>query len=159
MVYEIALCKNEKCSQLVPPNKNRGRKREYCSLRCKSAKGARDRYARENGSTNDSAVGDFYGLAFVRRTKAITEEMAEGRFRKHLVECPLSAGGPCKSRNEPYDQNKLCLIHAVLQEDWAELRRKSKNIPYKRKMTTDNGFWADEVAENEELCIPQPPIM
>src|SRR5207302_1117295 len=42
-----------------------------------------------------------------------------------------------------YDVHGVCLIHAVLREDWDQIRKAEKGLPYGREATTADGRWID----------------
>ncbi len=142
-MFQITLCKNVYCSQPVPDSLNKGVKRKYCSAQCSNRQAQRDYRARSGGSSGDGAIGVVNGHPFVRRTMAPTAKAAEKRFKDHLLNCAVGGGGVCPGRIDPYDRRRLCLIRAVLREDWDQLRRAEQGTPWERVVTNENGFWLD----------------
>ena len=141
---EIRLCANEKCNNSVPPSKNKGITRIYCHRRCSAAVASRNYYARECGADGDGMLKEQNGQQYVSRRVAMTYQAAETRFKKHLRDCANSKDGQCTARLDPYDHRRECLIHAVLREDWDQLRRKARGEVWERECTTENGFWKPE---------------
>lgn len=143
----LTLCKNEKCVRQVPKSLNSGVPRLYCSIRCRVAQNARQQYKRERGSDGSGMIQTATtGLNYVSRKMAGSAKAAETRFKSHLIDCLLSEDSMkrCPARFDSYDVKKLCLIHAVLREDWDELRRAEAGKHWERERTTATGFWKDE---------------
>lgn len=138
----MQLCENEKCLSPVPVSKNVGRPRKFCSIRCRNATHARRYYARESGSDANGELREVNGEPCVFRMKAPNLAAAKSRFMKHLLDCANNEGGKCPARFDVYDDKKACLIHAVLREDYDEIRRREGHLPFERLKTTETGFWA-----------------
>lgn len=151
-MFQINLCKNNICSQPVPDSLNKGVERVYCSARCASQQSQRNYRARSSGASGDGAFGIINGHPYVRRQIAPSVAAAEKRYKAHLLNCSVAKGGPCPSRTDPYDHHRLCLIHAVVREDWDQLRRAEDGKLWKREKTTENGFWID--AEEARFGVP-----
>ncbi len=149
MTFEIRLCGNNggehgtPCNNPVPPSLNPGRKRLYCSAQCKDAVAQRRYRGRNRGTDGEGMVQELYGQPYCVRTVTPTHQAAENRFKRHLKSCMLSDGGPCKSRVDPYDRRRLCIVHAVLREDWDQARRAAQGRTWKREVTNERGFWID----------------
>lgn len=142
----LKVCKNEKCPQIVPPSRNTGVERIYCSYKCANAVAQRRYRGRRNGTLLDGSirlVGEFPQL---KRDIAATAATAETRFKTHLKRCHVSEGGPCIARFDPYDRKRECLIHAVLREDWDQLRRAEAGRVWDRIDTTQQGMWKESAA-------------
>lgn len=142
----IRICKNERCVNIVPPSANPGRPKLYCRRKCKDAQGARNAYWKEKG-VGTGLQKTYLDLPYVDRYKATTVTAARDKFVKHLTDCPNTTSQffkTCPSENDTYDTKRLCLIHAVLREDYYELRDKHENPPFVRKVTSDNGFWIED---------------
>jgi hypothetical protein len=97
---------------------------------------------REQGKNGTLAVVD--GVPIVRRIMSATARDAESRYKGHLRDCAASGGAGCLARIiDPYDRRRICLIRAVLREDWDQLRRADRGMPFKREVTTADGRWID----------------
>lgn len=140
----VKMCGNEKCIQLVPESINSGVTRKYCSYRCGQAAASRRYRARNNGQTGEGLIHVVDGRPWLKRTMAPTSAAAEARFRKHLKGCAAYNGDPCPARLDPYDRKRECLIHAVLREDWDQLRRAENGVIWKRVMTSEQGQWIEK---------------
>jgi len=145
----VLLCKNETCVQPVPPSKNPGRPRVFCSYRCKNQHFVRQGYRREKGTTGDGLYTTINGRPTVSRIKAPTAKAAEARYKMHLTDCAISTDQykRCPSRLDPYGRKRLCLIMVVLREDWDELRRAEAGHDWERQLTTSSGQWKEVVSE------------
>lgn len=145
----ILLCKNETCVQPVPPSKNPGRPRVFCSYRCKNQYFVRQGYRREKGTTGDGLYATINGRPTITRIKAPTAKAAEARYKKHLKDCSISTDqyNRCPGRLDPYCTKRLCLIMAVLREDWDELRRAEDGKLWERLLTTSSGQWKEDAGE------------
>lgn len=143
---EPVVCRNETCSNMVPPSRFRGKPRVYCSLRCSTQHWSREYYRRRTGKTGDGLYKTINDQPYISRIKPPTAQAAETRFKNHLEKCAVH-GGKCPARFDPFDLKRECLMHAVLREDWDEIRRAGKGMVFTRRVTTDNGFWIDAPAE------------
>lgn len=143
---QIQMCKNVKCINVVPPSRNSGVPRLYCSIRCRRAQGARDSYNREHANPGVGGLRVLNGHPYVERTISSTAAAAFTRLKKHIDTCVLNDNQRCRAYNDVYANKKLCIIHAVLAEDWHQLRRAEKGSHYDRIRTTDNGFWIEDSA-------------
>jgi hypothetical protein len=142
MAFQITLCKFEECSQPVPDSLNKGVRRLYCSPSHQNLQNQRNYRRRLGGAMGDGLYGTVNGHPYVRRIMAPTAKVAERRFKAHLTGCVQAGGSPCAGRTDPYDRRHLCLIKAVLREDWDQLRRAEQGTVWARIETTETGFWA-----------------
>lgn len=143
MSFQLHLCENPHCSQPTGDSLNPGVKRKYCGYRCANQVSQARYRARSRGTAGDGEVGVVSGHPFVNRTMAPSAAAAKVRYHHHLEHCFLAKGGRCPARIDPYDLKRQCLIHAVVREDWDQLRRAESGIPWAREKTTENGFWIE----------------
>lgn len=154
MSGQLLLCKNNRCSAVVPPSKNPGRPRVFCTNRCARRYHARMAYQREAGGRGDGMmfVNDF-GHPQVKRVMPQSAKLAKQRFTEHLHDCAVSTtGGLCPAYYDPYDKKALCLIHAVLNEDWEQLMKAESGLSFERKVTSADGRWLTD-NEREQAVV------
>lgn len=146
-MYQPPLCAWQKCSSLVPPSKNPGVKRKFCSVKCRRRYNAAKEYARERGSSFGIVLHD--GIPWFNRIIATSTKQARKRLEEHNNDCVFSktGDGMCPAMFDPYDRKRLCLIHAVLNEDWSQLMAAEESRPYKRVLTTTDGHWLSDRPE------------
>lgn len=148
-MYQPPICKNDRCSNLVPPSKNPGVKRLFCSARCARRYHSRLTYSRERGTSGEGMTFvNEQGQAQVKRTMALTSKVAQLRWKNHLNACSLH-GGYCPGRNDVYGRKKLCIIAAVLSDDETQLYEAEHGRPVKRNATTVDGRWLDDLSAAE----------
>ncbi len=156
MAYQLALCKNDRCTNVVGESKNSGVKKLYCHPACARRHHSRMAYQREAGNTGDGMLQvDAQMRAQLHRRIPASIKIAETRFKAHLDDCMIARrrGGnaECPARFDVYDRKKLCLIHAVFNDDWAQMMAAADGRPAPRGMTTIDGHWLSDV-ENPELA-------
>jgi len=114
-------------------------------------------YEREAGGVGDGMlIVDQNAMAQVSRKMPPNKKVAEARFKSHNRDCALSPIGrdrQCPAFFDAYDRKKLCLIHAVLNDDWWQLDAAEDGRPYERKTTTQDGHW---ISDMMRLGIPAP---
>lgn len=144
---ETRICASETCTATVPPSKKGGRARIYCSFECQRRQNARryyrDHYAGDAGGIQRESPD---GRPFVYRVVVKKANAAEKAYKSHLLSCENSddGSGKCPARWDTYDWKRECLIHAVLREDWDELRRWERDhTRWKRVQTTPDGYWIE----------------
>lgn len=140
---ETRLCRNERCQNVVPPSKG-PRARIYCSIRCRQRQSALDYYHRQMGRGDGKIRIGEDGKPFVFRVIVKDHRAAERLYKEHLTNCVNSTegNGKCPARWDPYDWKRQCQIHAVLREDWDELRRwEVHHVKRPRTQTTSDGYW------------------
>ncbi len=150
----IKMCKNETCVQMVPPSLNSGVERLYCSWKCQNAQNQRNYRRRRSNENGDGVIRLAGTVPFLRRAIALNSKSAEKRFKKHLQSCVLNDHGKCPARLDPYDKQRLCLVKAVLREDWDQLRRAEQGRVWVRELTTIDGMWiADSLKQAQRVNI------
>lgn len=144
-MFQPPLCKNDRCGALVPPSKNPGVQRKFCSNRCRLRYHARMQYAREMGYGGSVILHD--GIGWFNRIIARSAKTARKRLEEHNNDCPFSKNhdGLCPAMFDPYDRKKLCLIHAVLNEDWSQLMAAEEGQGFDRTITSRDGHWMHDV--------------
>lgn len=152
-MYQAPICKNDRCSNLVPPSKNPGKERLFCSNRCARRYHARLSYQREAGKEGGGLVFvNERGQAQVNRRISLTSKAAEQRYKSHLAACALH-GGPCPGRSDPYGRKKLCLVAATFADDWTQLKDAEEGKPVRRFSTTVDGKWLADLAPEEREAM------
>jgi len=146
------VCKNDKCSEIVPPSKNTGREREFCNERCRKRYNQRLHYKRQTTGIGfvglRSVTGEGYPV--VNRRKSLTAKDAEKRVKEHGENCK-APGEWCLARlHDAYNTKKLCLVRAVFTDDWLELMYGEEGKVHEREMTTDEGMWLDDFKAMQE---------
>ena len=158
MASQLTMCKNDRCTNIVPESKNPGVKRVYCNTRCARRHHARLAYQREVGGDGvGMLVVDENMLPRVNRIFPRSEKLAEARFKAHNSDCVLAHGQDCAARFDVYDRKQLCLLHAVFNEDWGQWMAASQGKPFQRVMTTRDGYWQSDVRQlrgPEPLALP-----
>ena len=140
------LCPN--CGGIVPPSRNSGVPRVYCTIRCRRAYNAKKEYARERGIGKGIVL--YEGVPWFNRVIAQSAGVARKRLEEHNEACPFSGeidDGCCPAMFDPYDRKRLCLIHAVLNEDWSQLMAEEEQQPFEREITTSDGHWLSDYPE------------
>lgn len=157
MANQLLMCKNPKCTNIVPESKNPGVKRIFCTARCARRYHSRLAYQRETGGTGEGMLrvdGNMKPQVFRKMPPSI--HAAEARFKAHIDDCAIAArkgsDHSCPARFDVYDRKKLCLIHAVLNEDWAQMMMAEESLPFKRETTTLDGHWRSDVEEVERYA-------
>jgi hypothetical protein len=92
------------------------------------------------------------GQAQVNRRIALTAKAADQRWKMHLALCEFS-GGRCTAISDPYGRKRLCLIAAVLGDDWTQLKDAEEGKPVKRHSTTVDGRWLVDLSAAEREGI------
>lgn len=154
-MFQAPICKNDRCSMLVPPSKNPGRPRDFCSDKCRRRYNARLQYQREAGKEGGGLVFvNALGLAQVNRRISVTAKAAEQRYKSHLLACALH-GGPCPARVDPYGRKKLCIVAAVFADDWSQLKDAEEGKPVRRYATTQDGMWTSDVSPEHRKLLEE----
>jgi hypothetical protein len=140
------------CIRLVPPSKNPGVTRKYCSTRCRKRHNEHIAYQREVGTGGGVAVHD--GIAWFQRIMARTANAARKRLTEHQDNCPFAKiGTTCPGRWDVYNRERKCLMRAVLDEDWAQLLAAEDSRGYVRELTTKDGHWKADVPKDYEADL------
>lgn len=150
---DILICKNDRCGRVVPPSRNPGRPRLFCSTMCARRYHARMAYQRERGTRGDGMlyVND-YGHAQIHRQLPTGASLAKKRLVEHNQNCAVSkTGGLCPAYYDVYDKKRLCLIHAVFNEDWSQMMAAEDGLPFKRTVTTEDGRWMEDDEKERRL--------
>lgn len=148
-MYQAPLCKNDRCSKLVPPSKNPGVARQFCEPRCRRRYYARKQYEQLSGSGAQGMVLHD-GVAWFNRTISVSAKKARIRLDQHNADCPFStSGGACPARWDTYNRKKLCLIRAVLDEDWGQLMAAEAGRGFERELTTVDGRWVSDTPTSD----------
>lgn len=152
-MYQPPLCKNDQCGALVPPSRNPGIVRKFCSARCRRRYHSRLSYAREFGSGAQGGIQLHDGIAWFNRVIARNAMAGRKRLEEHNADCPFSktGDGACPAEFDPYDKKRLCLIHAVLNEDWSQLMAAEDSLPFERKLTTVDGHWLTDMPDGGKV--------
>jgi hypothetical protein len=121
---DLILCKNDRCSNLIPPSQpgKRGPKRKFCSDSCKFRYHDRLRYLRRRKGAVQVEVGKDNRVRIIREMPRTLRE-ARRRQEKHKEECPL--GNPCPGSSDP----SSCPIYMVLYDDTAFLQAMETYTP------------------------------
>jgi hypothetical protein len=152
-MYQPPICKNDRCSKLVPPGKNPGKPRLFCEPACARRYHARAYYQRGQGKAGAGLIFvNELGQAQVNRRIALTAKAADQRWKMHLALCEFS-GGRCTAISDPYGRKRLCLIAAVLGDDWTQLKDVEEGKPVKRHSTTQDGRWLADLSEAEKTGV------
>lgn len=152
-MYQAPLCKNDRCSKLVPPSKNPGLKKLFCTPACARRYHARAYYQRGQGRGDGRLVFvNDKGQAQVNRRMSVAARAADMRLKSHLANCELH-GGRCAAISDPYGRKKLCIIAAVLGDDWTQLKDAEEGKPVKRHSTTQDGRWLDDLSPEERAGV------
>jgi len=149
-MFQPPICKNDKCSKLVPPSKNPGKERLFCTTRCARQFHARRQYQKETAAA-PVFVNDL-GQAQVNRRMSRTSKAADQRYKAHLVHCFFHRG-PCPARSDPYGRKRLCLVAATFIDDWTQLMDAEEGKVGKRYATTVDGRWIADLTEAEMAAI------
>lgn len=158
-MYQPPLCKNDRCSKLVPPSKNAGVPKLFCEPRCARRFHSRQQYSRDTGAAGSGMLFvNSLGQAQVNRRISLTSKAADARLRTHLTFCGLT-GGPCPSRTDPYGRQRQCLVGAVLSDDWSQLKDTEEGKPVRRYATSQDGRWLVDLStvEKEKAESPVKP--
>jgi len=147
---DYRLCKHPPCSEIVPPSKNPGVKRLFCSPAHTAAYHTKAwRLRNRTRSGQFLSVEDGYQKQF-HRTKPLNSEQAILRYRGHLEynKCPnatMETSYKCPSHvlQDYYNEKKTCLIYATLVDDMKEQLSLEQEMQYVRKNTTNDGRWLD----------------
>ena len=152
-MYQTPLCKNDKCSKLVPPSKNPGLKRLFCEPACARRYHARAYYQRGQGKAGAGLVFvNDKGQAQVSRRMSTVAKAAESRLKMHLAMCDLHKGR-CPAISDPYGRKRLCIVAAVLGDDWTQLKDTEEGKPVKRHATTQDGRWLVDLSPEERAGV------
>lgn len=155
----VTMCKNSKCSAIVPPSKKGGKPRKFCSARCNHNFHALA-WANRNsvaGITLAPIVTTVLGPQF-RRTKCRKFEDADRRLKEHHRECILNGGSYCLATSDTYGQDRICLIKSVLYEDRIELYRIKYGHEYRdRVVTTEQGRWNPDFEPPPRIVVSKLP--
>lgn len=160
MSEQLSMCKNDRCTNIVGPSLNPGVKKLYCHPACARRHHSRMAYQKEAGGTGAGMLLVDAGMrAQVNRRLPVSVKAAEARFKMHNDDCAIAKrrGGDanCPARFDPYDKKKQCLIHAVFNDDWAQMMAAEDGRPAVRGMTTLDGHWLSDVS-NPELAAALP---
>ena len=145
MDMTTVICKNDLCASIVPPSKNSGRPRRFCTEKC------RNRYNQRLNYKRQTKGGGFVGLRSVtegypkvNRKMSPNLKAAERRVKEHGENC-TGDGQWCQAKlHDAYNTKKLCLVRAVFTDDWLTLMYADTQPDRKREMTTEDGMWIDD---------------
>ena len=143
------ICKNDQCSNIIPPSKNQGRPREFCEERCRNKYNARLYYQRQTKGSDFTGLRTVtrQGYPRVNRKPAPDAKAAERRVKEHGENC-TAPGVWCQARiHDAYNTKKLCLVRAVFTDDWTKLMYADTEPDRPRDMTTEEGMWIDDHKE------------
>lgn len=168
-------CKLPSCGKIVPPSKNIGAKKLFCSAKHGHRYHSKMNDRRNRGKGWHLEVDqELHEPVVFNRVKAPNEEQGNAAYLAHLESgiCPLpgitgneeSWQGRCPGRFNQYscehqnnctckDKASRCLVYATLLDDMKEHWARREKLVYIRQFTTNDGRWIDR----SELQVHMEP--